>query len=167
MIYVTPQSKLPAIVQTSGASHLVTLLTEGSEFSRPDTVSARTHLHLTMHDIAEAREGLSPPNAGHIETLLDYARDWNRSGPLVICCYAGISRSTAAAYLLGCFFQPDRSEARLAALLRRKAPSATPNRLIVSLGDRALGRNGRMVAAISAIGRGAEAYEGVPFSLEV
>ncbi|MFC6049213.1 protein tyrosine phosphatase, partial [Methylobacterium hispanicum] len=33
--------------------------------------------------------------------------------------------------------------------------------------DRILGRDGRMVAAIAAIGRGADAYEGAPFQFAV
>ena len=55
----------------------------------------------------------------------------------------------------------------LAALLRQRAPSATPNRRIVEIADRLLGRDGRMVAAIDAIGRGADAFEGTPFALEI
>jgi predicted protein tyrosine phosphatase len=51
--------------------------------------------------------------------------------------------------------------------LRQVSPTATPNIHIVGLGDRLLGRGGRMVRAIEAIGRGEDCYEGVPFSLEI
>jgi predicted protein tyrosine phosphatase len=51
--------------------------------------------------------------------------------------------------------------------LRRASATATPNARIVALGDRMLGRNGRMVAAIDSIGRGAFAFEGDPFRLEL
>jgi predicted protein tyrosine phosphatase len=51
--------------------------------------------------------------------------------------------------------------------LRRASPSATPNRLLVSHADAILKRDGRMVAAVNAIGRGAEAFEGEPFTLKV
>jgi predicted protein tyrosine phosphatase len=37
----------------------------------------------------------------------------------------------------------------------------------VSLADRMLGRNGRMVAAIESIGRGIVAYEAEPFRLDL
>jgi predicted protein tyrosine phosphatase len=33
--------------------------------------------------------------------------------------------------------------------------------------DTLLGRNGRMIAAIKGIGRGADAFEGTPFALEI
>jgi predicted protein tyrosine phosphatase len=50
--------------------------------------------------------------------------------------------------------------------LRRVSPTATPNRRLVAIADDRLGRDGRMSAAIAAIGRGADCYEGAPFALE-
>ena len=47
----------------------------------------------------------------------------------------------------------------IAQALRRASPTATPNIRIVSLADRLLGRDGRMVAAIETIGRGEIALE--------
>jgi hypothetical protein len=47
------------------------------------------------------------------------------------------------------------------------SPTATPNRRLVALADRRLGREGRMAAAIAAIGRGADCFEGAPFALEL
>lgn len=167
MIHVTPMSKLDAVVRQIGASRLITLLTEGSEFRRPAEISDDNHLHLTMHDIAGPRAGMTPPDAGHIRSLLTFAAQWDRTEPLVINCFAGISRSTAAAFVIWCALSPDRDEAEMAKILRERSPSATPNPLIVSLGDQALRRDGRMSAAISVIGRGAEAFEGEPFALDV
>jgi predicted protein tyrosine phosphatase len=51
--------------------------------------------------------------------------------------------------------------------LRAASPTATPNIRIVSLADRLLGRDGRMIAAIEAIGRGVTATEAEPFRLEL
>ena len=80
-------------------------------------------------------------------------------------CWAGISRSTAAAYILAIAINPDLDKEALAQELRRRAPSATPNPLLVSMADEKLGRGGRMVAAIARIGRGADAFSGTPFIL--
>ncbi|MEX0347345.1 MAG: tyrosine phosphatase family protein [Rhizobiaceae bacterium] len=167
MIYVTPMSQLPRIVSQSGASHLITLLTAGSDFDRPPEIDRSRHLHLTMHDITDPRPGLTPPAENHVQELLEFAAGWDRQSALVINCYAGISRSTAAAYVICCAIQPERDECELARVLREKSPSATPNSLIVSHGDRLLGRQRRMECAIAEIGRGAEAFEGEPFCLEV
>ena len=60
-----------------------------------------------------------------------------------------------------------RDEAIIAQALRRASPTATPNARIVSLADRLLGRNGRMIAAIENIGRGDLSAEAVPFRLDL
>jgi predicted protein tyrosine phosphatase len=84
---------------------------------------------------------------------------------MVIHCWAGISRSTASAFAALCVLRENESEMELAQELRRASPSATPNRLITTLVDEHLGRQGRMVKAVESIGRGANAYEGKPFEL--
>ena len=60
-----------------------------------------------------------------------------------------------------------RDETAIAQALRRASPTATPNIRIVSLADRLLGRNGRMVAAVETIGRGIMTSEAAPFRLEL
>jgi predicted protein tyrosine phosphatase len=82
-------------------------------------------------------------------------------------CYAGISRSTAGAFVTACALNPAREEFAIAQELRRRSDTATPNRRIVSIADGILGRNGRMIEAINAIGIGATAYEATPFRLEL
>ena len=86
---------------------------------------------------------------------------------VVIHCFAGISRSTAGAYVAACALNPARDEMTIARALRRASATATPNTRIVSLADRMLGRDGRMVAAIGSIGHGVMAYEGDPFRLDL
>jgi predicted protein tyrosine phosphatase len=95
--------------------------------------------------------------------LLAFFRDWDRAAPMVVHCWAGISRSTAAAYIAACALGPERDEDEVADVLRSVAPSATPNARLVALADAALGRRGRMICAIDRIGRGADAFEGTPF----
>jgi predicted protein tyrosine phosphatase len=101
------------------------------------------------------------------ERLVAFIRSWDKTAPMVIHCWAGISRSTASAFAALCILRDGESEMALASELRRASPSATPNRLITSLVDRHLGRNGRMVKAVESIGRGADAFEGKPFELYV
>jgi predicted protein tyrosine phosphatase len=97
--------------------------------------------------------------------LLTFIDTWDQKQPIVVHCYAGISRSTAAAFITMCALRPKRPEAEIARSLRTASPSATPNIRLVSFADRLLGREGRMVAAIESIGRGETAYEGIPFVL--
>ena len=99
--------------------------------------------------------------------LLTFVRGWDRAAPMVVHCYAGISRSTASAFTTVCALNPHRDERGIAQAMRRASPTATPNIRIVSLADRLLGRDGRMVTAIETIGRGKIAVEGNPFRLEL
>ncbi len=165
MIHVCPLSRLQETVDASGARHIITLITADTLVNRPASVEADNHLFLGFNDIAEEQAGMVAPGAAHIEALFGFVQAWPREAPLVIHCYAGISRSTAAAYSTLCALQPHRDEMELALMLRRASPSATPNPRIVALADAALEREGRMVAAIRAIGRGEDAYEGAPFRL--
>ncbi|PZQ65414.1 MAG: protein tyrosine phosphatase [Phenylobacterium zucineum] len=123
-------------------------------------VEAGRALELRFNDIAEPRPGLVAPDAQIVARILAFGA---APRTLAIHCYAGVSRSTAAAYALACQHAGPGSEERLALDLRRLSPAATPNSLMVALADDALNRAGRMSAAIAAIGRGAEAFEGPLF----
>ena len=167
MIVVCPLSRIAETVAATGARRMVTLINASTPVTRPAELAPQDHLTLSMHDIVEELPDMTPPGEHHIEALLAFARAWDRRAPLLIHCFAGVSRSTAAAYTVAAALAPTRDEAELAATLRRMSPSATPNLRIVTIADRLLGRDGRMVRAIESIGRGVEAYEGEPFRLEI
>ena len=122
---------------------------------------------LGVSDIVAAREGFTQPEARHVAEMLAFFRAWDRQAPLLIHCYAGVSRSTAAAYIGACALTPSGQETVLAARLRAASPTATPNLRLVELADTLLGRDGRMASAIREIGRGADCFEGEPFALHL
>ena len=167
MIHVSSLSRVEETVLATGAERLITLLAAGTAMVRPRAILEPNHLWLSMNDIAEAQDGMTLPGEAHVRDILAFAERWDRAKPLVVNCYAGISRSTATAYIVAAARNPARNEEELAAALRRASPSATPNPRLVAVADALLGRNGRMVEAIRAIGRGADAYEAVPFALKV
>ncbi|MDQ6438224.1 tyrosine phosphatase family protein [Mesorhizobium sp. LHD-90] len=167
MIYVCPLSRIDETVSLTGAEWMLSLLSEGTMVTRPAAILADRHLHLKMHDIAEAQEGFTLPGEEHVRSLIDFGHAWDRRKPLIIHCFAGISRSTASAYIIAAALVPERDEAELAATLRKLSPSATPNPRLISLADQMLGRENRMVEAVKSIGRGADAGEGVPFGLKL
>jgi predicted protein tyrosine phosphatase len=97
MIYVTPLSKLDETLASSGALHLVTLLRVGTlAFERPRVIVEQNHLLLQMHDIPKRAPDMIAPGARHVAALLDFVKKWDRTTPLAINCYAGISRCIAA-----------------------------------------------------------------------
>ncbi len=166
MIHVCSLARLHHVVETTGARHVVTLINADTEVVRPKTVAAEDHLFLGFNDIVSPAEGMTPPGAEHVEALLDFVGRWPRQAPLVIHCFAGISRSTAAAFISACALNPTRDEREIALALRAASPSATPNSRLVAIADAQLGRGGRMSTAVAAIGRGRDAFEGHPFKLE-
>ncbi|MDG2531416.1 tyrosine phosphatase family protein [Caulobacter endophyticus] len=164
ILAVCPLSRLDAHLAAHAPSHVISLLSPTAEAPQ---IAGGLRLHLAFHDIAEPREGLTPPDAGLIARLLAFADTWDGARPLLAHCYAGVSRSTAAAFILACRLAPGRDEAELARTLRTLSPSATPNPLMVALADAALARGGRMVSAVAAIGRGADAFEGEAFAWDL
>jgi predicted protein tyrosine phosphatase len=165
MIHVCSLARLHQTVAATGARHVVSLLKDRDLVRRPGGIRSEDHLILAMDDITQPLEGYVEPAHEHIARLLAFVHSWDRAAPLVMHCYAGISRSTAGAFVTACALNPARDEFAIARTLRFASPTATPNIRIVALADRALARSGRMVEAIEAIGRGVTADEGHPFRL--
>lgn len=166
-IHVCSLALIRPTVAETGASHLVSLIKEGTPVTRPEAIAAERHLYLGFDDIIEPMEGMTAPAEEHVRDLLTFVDRWDRQQPMVVHCYAGISRSTAGAFISLCAVNPKRSEAEIAQRIRIASPTATPNARLVAFADRLLDRKGRMVEAIDAIGRGETAFEGVPFGIEV
>jgi predicted protein tyrosine phosphatase len=166
-VHVCPLSQVPDTVARARASHLVSLINDNTPVSRPQSIAAANHLFLGVNDIVEPMEGMVLPAEEHVRELIDFVDTWDRARPIVVHCFAGISRSTAAAFITLCAVNPARDEGEIAQQIRSKSRFASPNPLIVALGDRLLGRDGRMTAAIAAIGQGKEAIESIPFAIAI
>jgi len=164
-IYVAPLSLVTTTVAEAQVSHLVTLINGETLIDTPPSIGPDRHLRLAMNDICEPREGLVLPCETHVADLVKFALDWDRRAPLLIHCWAGISRSTAAAFITLCALNPNVEELKVARALRRASPTAYPNRLLVALADEALSRDGRMMAAVEDIGRGKIVEEAEVFVL--
>src|SRR5437588_5102277 len=167
MLHVCSLAALPETVKATGASHILTVMANVNQVQRPASVLEANHLKVSMDDITEQMDGFVAPTATHIEQVLNFVRGWNRSAPLVVHCYAGISRSTASAFAAACALNPHRDEIAIARHIRAASPIAQPNRLIVSLADKALGREGRMLRALEAMGPSAMTVEGRPFRIDI
>jgi predicted protein tyrosine phosphatase len=167
MIHVCSLAALPETVRVTGASHVLTVMANVDQVQRPVSVLPANHLKVSMDDITEEIEGYVAPSGRHIEQVLNFVRSWDRGAPLVVHCYAGISRSTASAFAAACALNPHRDETEIALRIRAASPIAAPNRLIVTLADRALGREGRMLRALDEMGPSAMLTEGVPFRIDL
>ena len=167
MLHVCSLAALPDTVKATGASHVLTVMANVDQVQRPVSVLPANHLKVAMDDITEQVDGFVAPSEQHIEKVLAFVRGWDRSAPLVVHCYAGISRSTASAFAAACMLNPHKDEISIARQIRAASPIASPNRLIVSLADKALGRDGRMLRALDEMGPGSMMVEGRPFRVDL
>ena len=167
MLHVCSLAALPETVRATGASHILTVMANVDQVQRPASVLETNHLKVSMDDITERMDGFVAPSDQHIEKVLNFVRNWDRCAPMVVHCYAGISRSTASAFAAACMLNPHRDEIEIARQIRARSPIASPNRLIVSLADKALGREGRMLRALDEMGPGSMTVEVRPFRLDL
>ena len=114
---------------------------------------SRTTLLLRFQDIdASQPDG---PTAAHVEQIIAFADrvcSAHALAParLLVHCHAGISRSTASAYIaLARDLGVDRADSAFRELLRITV-NPWPNRRLVALADNALGANGRLLAPLDA-----------------
>lgn len=155
------------VAAQTGASHMLTVISSGSDVKRPASIAPENHLYLEFNDITAPAQGLVPPSPAHVEKILAFGKSWDQQAPMIVHCWAGVSRSTAAGYILSHALTPGSEPHDLAKLLRSRAPWATPNGRMVGFADDLLGADGQMRQAIAGIGRGAMAHEGKPFFLPV
>jgi predicted protein tyrosine phosphatase len=162
-LVVTPLRRLPEVIAARSPSHVISLLAPEEMIPGLAGFAPGRHLRLGMHDIAAPLAGMVAPEAVMIEQTLAFAGGWDEAAPLVIHCFAGVSRSTATAFVIACERNPGADELAIALALRRASVTAYPNRRIVALADDILGRQGRMLEAVEAMGGNGFVSEGIPF----
>jgi predicted protein tyrosine phosphatase len=164
VIHVSSLGTLRSVTARFNSFDLLTLLSPDHPETDWSGFACGRHVRLAFHDIVEPLPGLVAPDRSTMQAILDFGREGTRQHAMLIHCWAGISRSSAAAFAIACDHNPGYERA-VADELRRRAAFVTPNRLMVELADNVLGRDGRMVDAIDRIGRGADAFEGKPYQL--
>jgi predicted protein tyrosine phosphatase len=105
---------------------------------------ARRLLHLEFDDFSEPREGVVLVTSADIERVLDWAQDHQN---LVVCCHAGVSRSSAMAYVIAC-----RTRSPAEALTLLLPGWHYPNERIVRLGAEVLGNKEVYSACLAWLG---------------
>ena len=139
MIHVSSLNALSIVTARLPSYDLLTLLSPDYPLADFSAFACGRHLRLAFHDIVEPMPGLVAPDRELMRAVLEFGR---RTGPqraLLIHCWAGISRSSAAAFAMACERNPG-FERDIAIELRRRSPSSTPNRLMVRLADDLLDR---------------------------
>jgi len=136
-----------------GVSHVLSILDpewpEPTEFGAFEPHSRTT---LYFHDAIEPGPDIVLPTRSHVETILAFGRELGADlGHLLIHCHAGISRSTAAMTMILAQAFPRDGEDAIVDRLVGIRPQAWPNSRMIGFADEALGREGRLRAAVNKI----------------
>jgi predicted protein tyrosine phosphatase len=159
MIYVCGLDEMPECVRALRPGYLVSLVQSAFQPPTPAGIRADRHLRVAIDDVSAPIHGYVTPGESDVQKLIDFLRSWPGDEALLLHCYAGVSRSTAAA-LIALTLNADGREMEAAHALREAAPHAQPNPRIIALADRLLGREGRLVAAREAMGPAEPIFEG-------
>jgi len=166
-LIVSPYHAVEEVVRRRRPSHLLSLMDLVVE--TPSSIRPERHLRINVHDISEPMEGAIAPDPSHISEILAFGKGWDQAEPFLVHCWAGISRSTAAAFILLNQIHGSGKEYDIARALRFYAPHAQPNRLLIRHADKLMGREGRMIGAVDEMGL-ASCLEGeiveLPLTLE-
>lgn len=164
-IWISSLALAPDVVGKVRPSRIVSLLSPYDTFPSFTGVGQDNHLQVAIHDIAEDIGEWRAPGQDDAEKLIRFVETWDRAAPMLIHCWAGISRSTASAFITACVHNPSTDEDEIACALREASPTAFPNPRLVAHADAILGRSGRMSKAVAGIGRGQVSEETRPFSI--
>jgi predicted protein tyrosine phosphatase len=137
-------------------SHVISILDPGDDQDDPlvfdETIRVLSLRFFDVHakggmvgTMLSAGDREEYPCVDHAHAIIAFGREIPRGSRVLIHCWAGVSRSTAAAYVLACMHLSPEEAMSLILNLR---PGAMPNRLLVRFSDKILGFEGRMVAAI-------------------
>jgi predicted protein tyrosine phosphatase len=136
-----------------GVTHVLSIL--DPEWPEPAAFWAfDPHLRTTLyfHDAIEPAPGIVLPQEADIETILAFGRNLGDDlRHLLIHCHAGISRSTAAMAMILAQAFPHENEDAIVDRLVRIRPQAWPNSRMIRFADELLGRDGRLIAAVSRV----------------
>ena len=141
-----------------GVSHVLSIL-DPRLVERPSFAAFGAHrrLELCFNDILDPCEGQVAPQRGHVDDILRFAdvlmADLPNAAHVLVHCHMGISRSSAALAVLLARVRPDLPASQILDEVLRIRPHAWPNLRLIELGDAALGRNGELIAALSAVYR--------------
>src|SRR5260221_11312191 len=127
-LLVAPLSSLADALDAHAPSHLISLLSPEHMIETPAGFPAAMHLKLGINDIVDPLEGTAPPAREHVDELLAFARGWDAKQPLLIHCWAGISRSMASAYTILCDRLGPGCQIQIARAIRDGATRTQANR---------------------------------------
>ncbi len=139
-----------------GMTHLLSIEDPTTPLETPEWFIG-IHQQLHFHDVESVEDALElkmvPPTRDDVALILNLGAQClevrnPQSLHLLIHCYAGASRSTAASYALFCQALGAGRESEALDLVVGLRPRAFPNFLMVRYADELLNRGGAMIEAL-------------------
>lgn len=141
---ITSYDQLVRDVERYQPERLVTLL--DPKYPKPSFAVVPDHLHLSIEDITRDSTNPNGPQLRHLEMLRDFGNRqvFQSQRITLIGCFAGVSRSTAAALFLIAQRYGAQDLPKAVDWLGEHRPEADPNTLMLRLGDQVLGLSGSL-----------------------
>ncbi|MEM9014133.1 MAG: hypothetical protein AAGB02_03400 [Pseudomonadota bacterium] len=146
-IWISSLRDVHDAAKEANPERIISLLSPGSEFPAFETHANETHFKVEIHDIVEDMEDRRAPDRDQVSEIVSFLEHWNPDEAILVHCWAGMSRSTATAYIAACLHNPNTDEGAIATALQMASPTAFPNTRMVAIADQMLGRGGRMTQA--------------------
>lgn len=146
---------LPDVLARFSPSHVISITDPDDEpLDFPAQISVLRLAFYDLHTMSglvaktlTARDRGDYPCVDHAEAILGFGRQLPAAARVLIHCHAGVSRSTAAGFLLVAA-RMSNNEQTAFDLIKAIRPVAQPNRLLVVHGDRLLGAEKRMIRCV-------------------
>ena len=119
-IWICSLAATPQLVRQLRPSRVVSLLSPYDTFPAFEGFGSDLHLQVPIHDIVDDVGEWRAPDLSDAESVINFVQPWDRAAPMLIHCWAGISRSTASAFITACLHNPEAEEQEIAAAIRAK-----------------------------------------------
>jgi predicted protein tyrosine phosphatase len=140
-VFVCPKNNAHDTAKKVGATHWLCILDPGDRIYVTPRLQKLTTLHLRFEDVLEETDR-DAPTLQDVERMLRWGEAIPEDATVVINCFAGVSRSTAAALAL--MTQKTRDPNDAARRLLAQRPTACPNPIITKHADAILGMGGAL-----------------------
>lgn len=151
-IFVSSIDHVHNTILSKGITHVLTLLTldQRENIRIPSSFDKKNWLFLEMEDTADYFH-YDAPKKDQVDHLLNWGRRLPSDAKLLVHCFGGISRSTAAALALKIQCIGIGSINESVNWLLNHRPIARPNIIITKYADELLNANGKLISIVNNI----------------
>lgn len=129
--FITDLENVAVTQSTKGITKTLSIIEFNPEkYYAKNSISENTHIKVDDHEWVVNDKS---PNMLTVEKIVRFARSLNPDDKVLIHCFAGISRSTAAAIIV--LYEHEKDVEFIEKSILAMRPRAAPNRLIAKLAD--------------------------------